>query len=190
MPSEIPAAANLNNYQTAGMYYCPANTTVETISNRPTDSAFSLFVEKHAGVRQTVSWYQPAYVASWTRNYYNGTWGMWEQVQIGNIGQIPLSLENGCSNYDDAHGIYAQASVMKNSQGLVLVQGLVKFATKDMSITTLPSGWRPAKRNIFTVTSDANTLGRLDVLPDGKIIFVNGNSGYISLSGISFYANR
>lgn len=189
MPSEIPSGADLNNYQTAGMYYCPANATVLTISNRPTDSAFSLLIEKHAGIRQTVSWYQTAYVASWTRNFYGGVWGTWEQVQIGNIGQIALSLENGCSNFNDAAGTYAQASVMKNSQGLVVLQGLVKGGTKNMSLTTLPSGWRPAKRNIFIASTDG-AIGRLDILPDGKIIYVDGNTGYISLSGLCFYANR
>jgi hypothetical protein len=163
--------------------------TARTISNRPTDFAFSLFIERHAGVRQTVSWYLTAYVVSWTRNYYNGVWGAWEEVQIGNIGQVALSLQNGCSNYNDAAGTYAQASVMKNSQGLVVVQGLVQGGTKSTALTTLPSGWRPAKRNIFT-TSTNGALGRVDVLPDGNIIYVDGNNGFISLSGLCFYAGR
>jgi len=48
----ITTGANLNDYQAAGMYYCNNNVAVATISNRHTDSAFSLFVEKHAGGRQ------------------------------------------------------------------------------------------------------------------------------------------
>ena len=80
----IPAGANLNNYTEPGMYYCPSNADAKTIANRPTDNAFSLLVEQHAGVKQTLTEYLPTDTARvWFRNYYNGTWGPW--IKAANV---------------------------------------------------------------------------------------------------------
>ena len=80
IPQYIPSNSNLNTYQTAGMYYNPANAEVATMSNTPTKLSFSLFVERHSGVKQTLTAYQSSGVQTWVRNFYNGTWGSWVQV--------------------------------------------------------------------------------------------------------------
>jgi len=51
-------------------------------------------------------------------------------------------------------------------------------------LAILPTNCRPANRAIFHVPQ----LGRVDVLPDGQVLFVAGNAGaaYASLSTISF----
>ena len=41
---EIPANADLDDYKTPGVYNCPQNTTVETLSNAPAPYAFSMRV--------------------------------------------------------------------------------------------------------------------------------------------------
>lgn len=72
--------ANLNNYKTIGLYYCRNNSIAATISNAPTNNAFSLFVEKHAGIKQTVTRYHPLYPQTWVRNFYDDTWGEWTRI--------------------------------------------------------------------------------------------------------------
>lgn len=79
-PVRIPANANLNNYTTAGFYYSPANADAQTMTNLPSQQAFSLLVEKHAGCKQTFTVYSTSDLRSWYRNYYNGTWSSWIQV--------------------------------------------------------------------------------------------------------------
>jgi hypothetical protein len=76
----IPAGANLNSYQDMGFYYCPMNVDAQQISNTPANSAFSLLVEKHAGVRQVFTTYNPDGWTSWARNEYSGSWGKWYKI--------------------------------------------------------------------------------------------------------------
>lgn len=84
IPQEIPRNANLNTYQTAGMYYCPADGRVSTITNVPAAYAFSLFVEKGGDLAQTFVCRNGVNVNSgvqaWKRVYCNGTWSNWAQI--------------------------------------------------------------------------------------------------------------
>lgn len=82
IPTLIPQNANLNTYQTAGLYYSNSNSAVATMTNVPTKQSFSLFVEKHAGVKQTVTSYSTSGIQTWVRNFYNGTWSSWYQQAI------------------------------------------------------------------------------------------------------------
>lgn len=81
-PQYIPKNSNLNTYQTAGMYYNSNDTEAATIANVPATQAFSLFVERHSGVKQTFTLYQTGGVQMWIRNYNNGTWGSWVQAAM------------------------------------------------------------------------------------------------------------
>ena len=79
----IPSGDDLNNYMTSGFYYNPRNEDVANIANTPVDSAFSLLVEKHAGVKQTFTRYESSSsnnARTWARNYYNGDWADWIEV--------------------------------------------------------------------------------------------------------------
>lgn len=75
--TNIPANANLNSYTTPGFYYCPANATVATLSNKPTGNAFFMIVGKHAGTYQLLVEYMTASFKVYMRNYYNSAWGAW-----------------------------------------------------------------------------------------------------------------
>ena len=74
----IATNTDLNNMKTAGFYKCPADVTAATLKNCPVGNAFSLVVEEHAGVKQTLTAYltgnQPII---FIRNFYNTTWGAW-----------------------------------------------------------------------------------------------------------------
>lgn len=77
----ISASADLNNYKTPGFYRCAANATAATLNNCPTSSAFSLFIEQHAGVKQTLTVYLTAdKPIIYVRNFYNNTWGAWARL--------------------------------------------------------------------------------------------------------------
>lgn len=82
IPTLVPQNANLNTYQTAGLYYNNSNNVVATMTNVPTKQAFSLFVERHAGVKQTFTCYSTSGIQTWVRNFYNGTWSSWYQQAI------------------------------------------------------------------------------------------------------------
>ena len=75
--NNFPTLSNENNLAVA---YSSDNTEVATMSNTPTKLSFSLFVERHSGVKQTLTAYQSSGVQTWVRNFYNGTWGSWVQV--------------------------------------------------------------------------------------------------------------
>lgn len=77
----VSASADLNNYKTPGFYRCQANATAATLKNCPTTYAFSLLVEEHAGVKQTLT----VYLTSdkpiiYVRNFYDSTWGAWSRL--------------------------------------------------------------------------------------------------------------
>ncbi|WP_063564542.1 tail fiber protein [Paenibacillus sp. O199] len=75
----ISAESDLNSYITEGEYYCPTNATVETLANSPVGVAFHLTIERHAGVVQTLTTFEPSNLQVFQRNYYVG-WGPWKKV--------------------------------------------------------------------------------------------------------------
>lgn len=97
-----------------------------------------------------------------------------------------LILLNGTKNYGHEYG---EATYYKTTQGIVVLSGLVK--NKDWGeLAQLPDGYRPDKNLVFNVNNN-DTPSRVDVLTDGRIMWVNGKKchgyGNISLSGINFY---
>ena len=77
----IAANTNLNNLKTPGFYKCGLNATAITLVNCPTASAFSLVIEAHAGVKQTLTVYLTANKPIiYVRNFYGNTWGEWSRL--------------------------------------------------------------------------------------------------------------
>ncbi|WP_427052749.1 tail fiber protein [Paenibacillus sp. TC-CSREp1] len=90
----IPADSDLNSYITEGEYYCPTNATVGTLANSPVGVAFHLTIEKHAGVVQTLTTFEPSDLQVFQRNYYFG-WGSWKKVPTRDeIQQLQEDLQN------------------------------------------------------------------------------------------------
>ena len=104
-------------------------------------------------------------------------------------GSTVLDLEFG-AGWDHYGGDYAPAVVRKHGE-ICQVEGLARTyhagTTTQKHVATLPPECRPAKRLIFNLNNQANTA-RVDVLPDGKILWVAGGADYrwVSLSGIRF----
>jgi Tfp pilus assembly protein PilV len=105
------------------------------------------------------------------------------------------NLQGGWQDY--ASG-YSPHAFTKTKENIIVLKGLIKSgpATWDSVIGTLPVGYRPAQRLImFTNTYDAGANpsdsgdGRIDILPNGEIHFMNGTSTWIALDGITFVAS-
>lgn len=75
--------------------------------------------------------------------------------------------------------------------GIVYLKGVMKSGTISTTavVFNLPVGWRPKERKVFMVISNG-TVGRLDILANGDVIFYAGNSTYYSIDGISFPAEQ
>jgi hypothetical protein len=97
------------------------------------------------------------------------------------------SFSNSWVNYDTA---FNSAAYCKDVMGFVHLRGLVKDGTVDLAIFTLPVGYRPVKREIFTTQCDS-TIARIDVFSTGVVAAIpstNAGNAWISLDSITFYA--
>ena len=113
--------------------------------------------------------------------------------QFQNLDIIHPYFLNGWKNYGD---VWENAEIFKNKDGLITMSGLI---TGDFSkiMFRLPEGWKPQNQLIFSVMSDGNLVKRLDINSNGELFLntggnageVSGN-GWVSLSGISFYAKH
>lgn len=88
---------------------------------------------------------------------------------------------------------YNPPQYFKDSQGIVHLRGLIKGGTSfgydnDGLIFTLPPGYRPVNRQLHPISTFNNTVGRLDVINDGRVVCPTGNTLWVSLDNISFRA--
>jgi hypothetical protein len=97
--------------------------------------------------------------------------------------------EAALATWENYGGSYGPAVFRKDATHEVHLRGLVKktAAASGDTIFTLPEAHRPAHRLIFLVASSSNTPGRVDVATDGRVLWYPGNSGYVTLSGLSFH---
>lgn len=101
-----------------------------------------------------------------------------------------LTLLNGWLNFSSTSEPWQRAGFYKDLSGVVHLTGLIKDGTtaNGTVLGTLPVGYRPAKQEVFTVTTSSGTA-RIDVYPNGQIIGARDlNATFTSLSGPSFKA--
>src|SRR5205085_9049108 len=98
------------------------------------------------------------------------------------------TLVNGWTNYDAT--TFAKASYYKDNEKFVHLRGLLKNATKNSVIFTLPTGHRPSKDLIFVILSSDGTndsIGRINIRANGDVHYdLSGGTTWVSLNGISF----
>ena len=99
---------------------------------------------------------------------------------------------NGWENFGEAWEV---VEIFKNKDGLVTINGLAKGDYSKI-IFRLPEGWKPKKLLIFSICSD-DVSRRLDINSNGEVFLTNNGSpgtingnGWVSFSGISFYAKH
>lgn len=104
-------------------------------------------------------------------------------------GWTTASLVNSWENFGSG---FANAEYMKDSLGFVHLRGFVKSGTVGATIFTLPSGYRTASVVTFATVCNngsSDVLGRIQIDSVGKVELSSGSNNYVSLSGISFYAD-
>ena len=86
---------------------------------------------------------------------------------------------------------YGPVKYWKGPDNMVHIGGLIKngVTSEGTVIFTLPSGFRPEFKEIFTIAQD-NTVGRIDVNDNGNVLVVKAGAVFTSLSGISFLAKK
>lgn len=91
-------------------------------------------------------------------------------------------------NYGDG---FAPVEYWKGPDNVVHIGGLIKngVTSENTIIFTLQTGYRPAAKEIFTVTQN-NAIGRIDIDHKGNVLVMLAGAGFISLSGISFLAKN
>lgn len=97
----------------------------------------------------------------------------------------PSAFSAGWVNYGSG---YEDAGYFKDPWGIVHVVGLIKSGTVNNVAFTLPGGYRPIKRLMFSGIDGAGVAQRIDVAANGDIIPVAGNNAFFSLSQINFKA--
>lgn len=74
----------------------------------------------------------------------------------------------------------------------VRLKGLVQNGTVDVNggspIFILPEGSRPGERELHIVAAGGNTVGRIDIMTDGRVICGGGVNSFQSMDGITFLA--
>ena len=111
----------------------------------------------------------------------------WNLISGVPVTFIPTLLNNWL-HFDTG---FVKASYWKDSDNMVHIRGLIRNGATSSGtiIFTLPVGYRPSYREIFTVNIDGGS-GRIDVLADGSVMLQIASAGYTSLSGISFLAEN
>jgi len=93
------------------------------------------------------------------------------------------TLQNKWVNYG---ATFNTAAYTLTDDGWVRLRGLVKSGTFDLPIFTLPVGYRPPNQYLLPVATNPDTIGRVDIMPDGRVMATTGNAGWLSLDGLSF----
>lgn len=107
-------------------------------------------------------------------------------VEIDSGGSAPAFL-NGWVNYSIE---YNSCAFRKDTLGYVHLKGLVKSGTIGYAIFQLPVGYRPAKRYLFSTSTNPNAYARLDIQVTGNVDPITGSNNYYSLDGITFKAEQ
>jgi hypothetical protein len=126
-------------------------------------------------------------------NYLYGT----KSIAVSNWNDC--TLQNSWSNYGGTgFGGYNEAGFTKTTSGLVGLKGLVAGGTVGYTspvtnaICTLPVGFRPQARLIFTTGSynpfltNGRGPARVDIDTDGTVSVITGSNTWVSLDGIIF----
>lgn len=94
------------------------------------------------------------------------------------------------SNWGNYGGEFSTMGYTKTAADVVVLKGTIKDGSTaiDAPIMRLPIGYRPAHRLIFQIDSGGGA-GRVDVLPDGDVLFNRGSANYLILDGIRFVAS-
>ncbi len=85
-------------------------------------------------------------------------------------------------------GSTASPEYIKDALGFVHLRGYIKDGTIPGNVMTLPTGFRPAKTEVFGTSSGAGVHAEVQVGSDGIVYCAAGTNTALALSGITFRA--
>lgn len=97
--------------------------------------------------------------------------------QLTDSGWIAPTLLNSWVNY----GAPFDPIGYRKIGGIVFMRGLAKNGTAPGTIFVLPVGYRTAAQLIVAVVTNVNTIGRMDLQPDGVVRMESGSNAWFSL---------
>lgn len=194
----IPANANLTDYTNEGFYVCEANVTAVTIKGTPfnpsgTSSsavAFSLLVEKSAGVKQTYTSYASGATRTWVRGIYQGSPSAWREVAFCNSptfvdtatfnGPIVASSTlnvTGTAGFNSVSVNNLSASTTISAGTGLGIANTVATTKYGLSLYGGASAGKPSYGVLFTGTSNSDTGKHGDVNGQWSVYFTCATSG-------------
>jgi lysophospholipase L1-like esterase len=118
---------------------------------------------------------------TYTRTGTGGSWSPWSSVAV------LLTLSNGGSSL----GGYQAAAARRNMEGVVKLTGVITGGTvaNGTTIMTLPAGYRPSAQLVFAIGNSTASPTVVSITSAGAVnILHNGDTSYMALDDISFYA--
>ena len=155
--TDIPSNSNLNSYTDPGWYTCYKNAIAKTVSNSPTDNAFVMIVNTHAGTNQIVIEYMTSSFHIWTRNCYSNTWGSWAEIYT--TIQKPTASEIGAAASSHNH-----AASNITSGTLAVARGGTGITSNPSMLVNLGS---TSAASVFTASPRPGVTGTLPISRGG-----------------------
>lgn len=104
-------------------------------------------------------------------------------------GWTNLTMVNGWVSYDGGTQ-FSTPQYTKTNDNVVALKGLIKSGGGyDTVIATLPAGFRPKNRILYT-TANAGVHGRIDVLANGEVRFMGSTNTWYALDDVMFLAEQ
>ena len=184
LTTEIVASADLNTITTPGWYKCSVSATAAGLTNSPTKVAFAMEVLSNAGTTQKVYEYSSGGQKIYTRNLYDGTWGVWERVYttankptLGELGAAASSHTHSYAGSSSAGGSANSAVKLDSSAGSATQP--VYFSGGKPVATTYTLGKSVPADAVFTDTNthyaSKNVVGGSTATSNTTTALTNGN---------------
>lgn len=115
----------------------------------------------------------------------NAAPGIVHKPLIGEDGATSWTNMSYLNSWETYSGTYPPLRYMKDIDGIVHMEGLIKAGVIGAAAATLPADHRPVLREIYGVASN-NLFGEARIHNDGTVMPRLGNNAFYSWSGISF----
>lgn len=185
--TEIPNAADLNDYTSPGLFFCPSGTRASTLINCPVETNFRLEVYMCGSANETGSLYRTQIIRTtlsseglmYMRNIFNNAWGAWKRVVVdsdlseyvhfvstnlsGAVSITKFAVESNSSQVLDVPGNYSHG-VLFSTGGSTNVDGIAYIRTGSSGNVSVS-----VSSGFSSVTFDTSVANK---------ITVNNGSGY------------
>jgi hypothetical protein len=115
---------------------------------------------------------------------WSGTVWQWVGGGVDPAAWTLPTLNSPWTNY--LYPDYQQARYRKTGSGMVYIEGLIKGTGTAVAsgtvVFTLPLGYRPPNRLLFSSISNTTVSSRLDVTSTGDVVLMSGDQGFYSIN--------